>query len=172
MGNMSEILTMADIKDLGKHFPPSAVGCPVILTFSSSEHGYSLHNLYRKLETIDSPVILAILDSEGRAFGAVLSCAPKISEHFYGSSESFLFRCDPVLEVFKWQEGANYYFIHSEENFLRIGAGGKGNCGLWLDDNLFHGRTEECATFCSPPLVAQEDFEVQTVECWTFGHSI
>lgn len=82
---MSEILTMTDIKAIGKYFPASAVGCPCILTFSTSMDGYSLHSLYRKMEKIDSPMILAILDSEGRAFGAVLSCALRVSEHFYGS---------------------------------------------------------------------------------------
>lgn len=89
MGSMSEILTITDIKQIGKSFPASAVGCPCILTFSTSVDGYSLHSLYRKMETIDSPMILAILDCEGRAFGAVLSCALRVSEHFYGSCMYF-----------------------------------------------------------------------------------
>lgn len=37
--------------------------------------------------------------------------------------DSFLFRCGPPMEVFKWQPDGNFYFIHSEESFLRVGAG-------------------------------------------------
>lgn len=98
MGSMSEILTITDIKMLGKYFPPQAVGCPVILTFSSAHDGYSLHSLYRKMENIDSPIILAILDTEGRAFGALLSCALRVSEHFYGSC-NFLYYAH-VLKIY------------------------------------------------------------------------
>jgi len=42
-----------------------------------------------------------------------------------------------------------------------------GRFGLWLDDNLYMGRTEACSTFNSPPLVAEKDFKIKTVECWT-----
>ncbi|CAL8107430.1 unnamed protein product [Orchesella dallaii] len=170
MGSMSEILNVHEVRQLSKSFPPSAVGCPCILIFSTSEDGYSLHNLYRRMHNLDqdSPIIIVIQDSKGRKFGALLSCTLKISEHFYGSGDSFLFRCGPPMEIFKWRVGENLFFIHSEENFLRIGAGG-GKCGLWLDDNLFHGRTEECATFDSPPLVEENDFQIQSLECWTFG---
>ncbi|ODN00769.1 TLD domain-containing protein 2 [Orchesella cincta] len=170
MGGMSDILNVHEVRQLSKSFPASAVGSPCILIFSTSEDGYSLHNLYRKMSKLnqDTPIIIVIQDSKGRTFGALLSCTLKTSEHFYGSSDSFLFRCGPPMEVFKWRVGENLFFIHSEENFLRIGAGG-GKCGLWLDDNLFHGRTEECATFDSPPLVDEKDFEIKSLECWTFG---
>jgi hypothetical protein len=45
----------------------------------------------------------------------------------------------------------------------------RGKFGLWLDDNLYIGRTEECCTFRSPPLVEEKDFKIKTVECWTVG---
>ena len=44
-----------------------------------------------------------------------------------------------------------------------------GHFGLWLDSDLFVGRTEHCATYGNPPLVIDKDFVVKTMECWGFG---
>lgn len=42
-----------------------------------------------------------------------------------------------------------------------------GRYGLWLDDNMYNGRTEKCSTFNSPALVPEKDFKIKTVECWS-----
>jgi len=43
-----------------------------------------------------------------------------------------------------------------------------GHFGLWLDGDLYKGRTEDCLTYKSPPLVEEKDFLIKTLECWTF----
>lgn len=66
-------------------FHSRAIGNSWEKTFSTTTDGFSLHNLYRKLDGFDSPVIFVIEDIENRVFGAVLSCGFKVSENFYGN---------------------------------------------------------------------------------------
>lgn len=44
----------------------------------------------------------------------------------------------------------------------------RGHFGLWLDDDLFRGRTNSCQTFANDPLCAEQDFEVKSLEAWGF----
>ena len=44
----------------------------------------------------------------------------------------------------------------------------RGLFGLWLDGDLYHGRTQSCETFENDLLTVSEDFVVQAVEAWGF----
>ncbi|CAB4058359.1 Nuclear receptor coactivator 7,TLD domain-containing protein 2,Oxidation resistance protein 1 [Lepeophtheirus salmonis] len=144
-----------------KHF-----GHDLNLNYSTEEHGFSLKNLYRRMPSSDEePVLLIIKDSNDNIFGAYLSCALRISEHFTGTGESFLFRTNPDIEVFRWT-GENDYILKGETNSFGIGMS-DGHFGLWLDEDLNLGRTERCSTFNNNPLTSH-DFHVNNLECWTF----
>jgi len=43
-----------------------------------------------------------------------------------------------------------------------------GKFGLWLDGDLYQGRTQSCSTYGNEPLAPSEDFVVKTLECWAF----
>jgi hypothetical protein len=43
-----------------------------------------------------------------------------------------------------------------------------GKFGLWLDGDLYQGRTQPCSTYGNPALVDDEDFVVKAIECWAF----
>lgn len=43
-----------------------------------------------------------------------------------------------------------------------------GRFGLWLDADLYHGRSNSCSTFNNDILSKKEDFIIQDVEVWTF----
>ena len=43
-----------------------------------------------------------------------------------------------------------------------------GAFGLWLDDCLYRGRTDRCATFDSEPLTDTRDFVIDCLEVWSF----
>lgn len=50
------------------------------------------------------------------------SCGLRVSESFYGTGESFLFRFDGHVHVYSWT-GENSYFIKGNNESLAIGAG-------------------------------------------------
>ena len=44
----------------------------------------------------------------------------------------------------------------------------RGVYGLWLDGDLYHGRTQWCMTYDNDLLTASEDFMIKCLEVWTF----
>nr|CAD7201383.1 unnamed protein product [Timema douglasi] len=147
---VTEILTEEHRKKLCRHLPARAEGYLWTLVFSTSQHGFSLNSLYRKMNRLESPILMVIEDTEHNVFGALTSCAMKVSDHFYGTGESLLFRFTPEFQVFPW----------TGENI--------GKFGLWLDGDLYQGTTQPCSTYGNEPLSPQEDFVVKTLECWAF----
>ncbi|XP_076666762.1 TLD domain-containing protein mustard isoform X11 [Andrena cerasifolii] len=162
----TEILSDEHREQLCRHLPARAEGYLWTLVFSTSQHGFSLNSMYRKMAKIESPILLVIEDTEGNVFGALTSCALHVSDHFYGTGESLLFRFTPRFQAFNWT-GDNLYFIKGNNESLAIGAG-DGKFGLWLDGDLYQGRTQSCSTYGNEPLAPREDFVVKTLECWAF----
>ncbi|XP_046967328.1 oxidation resistance protein 1 isoform X5 [Vanessa cardui] len=197
----SEIFTMEHREKLCSVLPARAQGYMWSLAFSTSQHGFSLASMYRKMQRVDSPVLLVIQDTDNNVFGALTSCAFRPSEHFYGTGESLLFSFQRVEERRRSQPspddaqkddkeeikddkddetelvktkfkywgwtGDNMYFIRGSNDNISIGAG-DGKFGLWLDGDLYLGRTQRCTTYGNEPLTTREDFIVKIMECWTF----
>lgn len=57
-----------------------------------------------------------------QVFGALTSCSLHVSDHFYGTGESLLYKFNPSFKVFHWS-GENLYFIKGNPESLAIGAG-------------------------------------------------
>jgi len=165
IGN-TEILSDEHREKLCSHLPARAEGYAWTLVFSTSLHGFSLNSLYRKMNKVESPVLIVIQDTENNVFGALTSCSLHVSEHFYGTGESLLYKFNPSFKVFHWS-GENLYFIKGNPDGLAIGAG-DGKFGLWLDGDLNQGRSQSCSTYASEPLAPEEDFVIKTLECWAF----
>ncbi|XP_051992343.1 oxidation resistance protein 1-like isoform X4 [Xyrauchen texanus] len=162
----SDLLQQDQIEKLAKHLPPRTIGYPWSMVFSTSKNGMSIKSLYRMMQGQDSPVLMVIRDSDGQLFGALASEPFKVSDCFYGTGETFLFTFCPDFKVFKWS-GDNLFFIKGDPDSLAFGGGG-GEFGLWLDGDLYHGRTNSCKTFGNPVLSKTEDFYVQAIEIWAF----
>ncbi|XP_052473920.1 oxidation resistance protein 1-like isoform X2 [Carassius gibelio] len=162
----SDLLEAEQIEKLAKHLPPRTIGYHWNLAFSTSKHGMSIKTLYRAMQDQDSPMLLVIKDSDGQIFGALASEPFKVSEGFYGTGETFLFTFYPQFEAHKWT-GDNLFFIKGDMDSLAFG-GGSGEFGLWLDEDLYHGRSHSCKTFGNPMLSTKEDFIVQDIEIWSF----
>ena len=99
-------------------------------------------------------------------FGALASEPFKVSDGFYGTGETFVFTFCPEFEVFKWT-GDNMFFIKGDMDSLAFGGGG-GEFALWLDGDLYHGRSHSCKTFGNHTLSKKEDFFIQDIEIWAF----
>lgn len=162
----STILTEAHISELSQELPGRTVGYPWTLIYSTDKHGFSLKTLYRDMVGLDSPILIAVKDTNDNVFGAMTSCELKYSDSFYGTGETFLFTFYPEFKVFHWT-GDNNFFIKGNQESLSIGAG-QGVYGLWFDEDLYHGRTNKCETFDNDILTSTEDFVVKGVEAWAF----
>ncbi|XP_013931937.1 PREDICTED: nuclear receptor coactivator 7 isoform X3 [Thamnophis sirtalis] len=164
--NQSALLENMHVEQLAQSLPARVQGYPWKLVYSTQEHGTSLKTLYRKSSSLDSPVLLVIRDMDNQIFGAYATHAFKLSDHYYGTGETFLYTFNPVFKDFKWS-GENTYFINGDVTSLEFG-GGDGKFGLWLDADLYHGRSNSCNTFNNDILSKKEDFVVQDLEVWTF----
>ncbi|KAM6995567.1 oxidation resistance protein 1a isoform 3-T3 [Tautogolabrus adspersus] len=162
----SDLLEADQIEKLARNLPPRTIGYPWTLAFGTSKHGMSIKSLYRAMQGQDTPVLMVIKDGDGQVFGALASEPFKISDGFYGTGETFLFTFNPEFEVYKWT-GDNMFFIKGDMDSLAFG-GGSGEFGLWLDGDLYHGRSHSCKTFGNPMLSKKEDFYVQDIEIWAF----
>ncbi|XP_043916052.1 nuclear receptor coactivator 7-like isoform X2 [Protopterus annectens] len=162
----TNLLKDGHIAEISDHLPPRTVGYPWYLAYSTLVHGFSLKTLYRNLQQTSSPVLLVIRDTQNQIFGALTSHPLKPSDSFYGTGESFLFTFNPDFKFFPWS-GDNSFFIKGDKDSIAIG-GGSGYFGLWLDENLYHGRSNPCSTFNNCILSKTDDFHVQDLEAWIF----
>ncbi|CAF5030085.1 unnamed protein product, partial [Rotaria magnacalcarata] len=124
--------------------------------------------LYRRCGEVDHdlPALIIVKDVEQNIFGAFTSHQLMISEGFYGTGESFLFTIHPDFRVFNWS-GQNEFFAKGDLHSIGFGSG-EGTFGLWLDGELYHGRTCPTKTFDNERLTSTEDFIVASIEVWTF----
>ncbi|XP_062255775.1 nuclear receptor coactivator 7 isoform X2 [Platichthys flesus] len=161
----SLLLDAHDLEQLAAQMPARTWGYPWQLAYSTAIHGSSLKTLYRNMAELDNPVLLIVRDMHKKVFGAFSTDPFRVSKHFYGTGETFLFSFNPDFQAYRWS-GENSYFVNGKYDTLQIGGGGDG-FALWLDADLNHGASFSCPTFHNPPLSTQEDFIVQDLEVWT-----
>lgn len=166
LSDTSDLLQDTHIEKLACRLPARVQIYPWRLAYSTVKHGTSLKTLYRSLADVDSPVLLVIKDMDNQIFGAFSTHPFRVSEHCYGTGETFLYSFCPEIKVYRWT-GENSYFVKGNTDSLQMGGGG-GQLGLWLDAELYRGTTTKCATFNNQPLSAQQDFNIHSVEVWTF----
>ncbi|XP_074471299.1 nuclear receptor coactivator 7 isoform X1 [Sebastes fasciatus] len=166
LSDTSDLLQDTHIEKLACRLPARVQIYPWRLAYSTVKHGTSLKTLYRSLADVDSPVLLVIKDMDNQIFGAFSTHPFRVSEHCYGTGETFLYSFCPEVKVYRWT-GENSYFVKGNTDSLQMGGGG-GQLGLWLDAELFRGTTTKCATFNNQPLSVQQDFNIHSVEVWTF----
>lgn len=166
LSDTSDLLQDTHIEKLACRLPARAQGYPWRLAYSTVKHGTSLKTLYRNLADVDSPVLLVIKDMDNQIFGAFSTHPFRVSEHCYGTGETFLYSFCPEIKVYRWT-GENSYFVKGNIDSLQMGGGG-GQLGLWLDAELYRGTTTKCATFNNQPLSSQQDFNIHSLEVWTF----
>ncbi|XP_026856975.2 nuclear receptor coactivator 7 isoform X1 [Electrophorus electricus] len=162
----STLLEDTHVEKLAARLPARVQGYPWRLAYSTVVHGTSLKTLYRNLGELDCPVLLVIKDMDDQVYGAFSTHPFRVSEHYYGTGETFLYTFNPEIKVFRWT-GENSYFVKGNLDSLQIGGGG-GHLGLWLDADLYHGTTSKCSTFNNQPLSSQQDFTIQNLEVWAF----
>lgn len=160
----TDILEPEFLSKLAPLVPARAYGYNWARIFSTSDDGFNLKTLYRKMAGLDCPVLIIIKDTKDAVFGALLTEPLRMSDGFYGTGESFLFTFHPTFKQFKWT-GQNDYFVKGNLDSVSFGAS-EGHFGLWLDEDLYRGRSVTCQTYNNDPLASSDDFIVKTLEAW------
>lgn len=148
------------------------------LTYSTKRDGISLRTLLQRSEDVlASPSLLIVKPLKGKSiFGCYASEGWKISRSHYGNGESFLFRCPTgdasSLSIFP-SSGKNDYYQFCDKTFIAMGCGGGGaSFGLWINDDISKGSSEEVDTFFNSPLNgagSDVNFDILSLELWSLG---
>lgn len=163
----SDILTNEDVKQLSLEVPKRLLCCSWKKEFTTARDGFSLGSIYRRLhDYITRPALLAIKDMNGYTFGAYASEAFRIEKISYGCGETFVFSLRPSFRVWKWTCKNNFFILCSKAE-LCIGIE-DGKFAIYLDESLYNGRTQACATFDNEPLTPSGDFQAAALEVWIF----
>ncbi|XP_031571958.1 organic cation transporter protein-like [Actinia tenebrosa] len=157
----SQLLDDQDREKLSPHVP----GTSWILLYSTYEHGISLKTLYHRMEEVETPVLVAVKDSQEYVFGVFSPVPPQIQPGFYGYGKSFFFTSKPHFKIFPCS-GKNEYYLSCDIDSLAFGCS-DGLFGLWLDSDLYRGRSTACETYNSEVLASKEDFIILGLEIWT-----
>ncbi|XP_041081263.1 TLD domain-containing protein 2-like [Polyodon spathula] len=160
----SKVLPGKQIKQISMHFPPRLAACTWTLAYSTMNHGTSLRTLYRSMHGLDCSTFIVIKGTDDQVFVALCSSPLRVSDCFYGTGETLLFSLSPELQVFKWTSENSFFAKGNLESFA-FGRG-RGLFGLWLDGDIYHGRSHACDTFNNDILSKTEDFFVHVLEVW------
>lgn len=107
--------------------------------------------------------MLVIRDDSGAVFGCYVSTGWRISKHYYGNGETFVFKLAPDLAVYKWSRENSWFQLATSDS---LALGGGGNFALFLDSLLEHGSSRPCPTFNSPALASKLQFSVVVLEAY------
>lgn len=170
MVGQSSLLSPQQVTELNRQLPARCLEHPWTLAFSTALDGFSLGSLYRAAALEKEGPCLLVLREIGSmtSLGALLSHSPRVSKKFFGTGESWLFTYKSGALCLHTWTGANSCIIKGSSKSLVVGSDSDG-FGLWLDEDLHHGSSRGVKTFGSGPLASQQDFEIDSLELWTFG---
>jgi hypothetical protein len=110
--------------------------------------------------------MLIVKDSGGAVFGVILTQPLQFNEDkYYGNGTICVFSFNSgYFQLYRAVHVNNYYLL-SNKNMLAVGGGGE--FAIYLDCDLNHGSSGQCATFDSPCLSSKNLFIC--VECELFA---
>ncbi|KAL7753865.1 hypothetical protein RI367_000797 [Sorochytrium milnesiophthora] len=74
---------------------------------------------------------------------------------------------DAIPELDLNASDATSLFMMGGNKELVIGGGGSGQA-IWIDESLTRGSTDTCATFANQPLIPTKNFDIATIEVFSF----
>eukprot|EP00051_Salpingoeca_urceolata_P013196 m.164892 g.164892 ORF g.164892 m.164892 type:complete len:575 (+) comp17726_c0_seq1:361-2085(+) len=134
----SRLLDLDALIQLSPYLPATRRCDTLCLLYSTYDHGMSITSLYRSFKQYKGPCLMVITDVSGATFGAFTSHPWHISDTFYGSGETFLFRLQPDFKAFPWSR-RNQFFMMGKTDSLMIG-GGEYVCGVAVMSSSFAPR--------------------------------
>ncbi|KAJ1823187.1 hypothetical protein LPJ56_000155 [Coemansia sp. RSA 2599] len=151
--------------------------------YSSREHGRSWSTFQNRIER-QGAILVLIRETrrpesttEARVFGAYFDSDIDRHPGWTGNSLNFLFvhtsdQHDMLggLEIYRssgFNDHFQYFNCGTKTLPNGLGAGGQmEHFGLWIDSGFVRGSSDPAATFESPRLSSQRDFEIDAIEAW------
>lgn len=164
MRSKSALITPSLLDSITHNLPPRYALLDWRLLYSSSEHGLSLSNFYRRV-CDQGPSILVIKDSKRAIFGGFVSVSWQQGMHYFGTGETFVMSLAPRFAAYNWTK-ANSYFALARDDCIALGGGD--HFAIWLDAKLQRGQSLSSETFGNPTLSSSPDFDVYEIEVWGF----
>lgn len=190
------LLDISLAEDLRQHLPPRLqISHDWTLLYSIEQNGISLNTLYNsmlpKTNTTESRkygYLIVIRDQDHQIFGCYINefLKPMDKKRYYGNGECFLWKTEVShipsldskdktvsdskqlrLKVFHYTS-LNDFIIYSNQKFISIGSG-EGKFGLWIDNDLYKGASEQVDTFGNEPLSSKPQFKILGLEVWKIG---
>lgn len=175
--DFNKIDPMLDVPSivLINHHLPASLQHRWRLLFSTHVHGESFSSFIHQIMN-QGPVVIVVQDTGGHIFGGFASISWTIKSHFVGDSHCFLFSIKPTMGVYQpTGYNENYMYLNTGMQTMPNGLGMGGQFdyfGLWLDDEFGTGHSRgqpSCTTYGSPPLAAEEEFNINRLEAWGVG---
>ena len=164
----SQLVSIDDMNAISSHAPVRHRHKKWVLLYSTLRDGISMQTLLRKAKG-HAPTVLLVRDMSKHVFGAFCSESWRVSQRYFGTGETFVFRVDPDPAVWKWwldksNEQQNDFFLWGSPEGIAVG--GAGGYAIWLDSQLCHGLSRCSATFGNSCLASVEEFPIGAVELW------
>lgn len=154
------------VSDIHRHVPARHVNDDWQRLYSTMHDGASLKTLYYRCKRHVGGVVLLIRDTRGAVFGCYVSEPWRMSPHYYGNGETFVWSVvDNKPQVHRWSR-ANSLFQLACNNSLALGGGPAGGFALFIDSMLERGASRQCSTFNSPCLASAEQFDIVVLEAY------
>ena len=139
--------------------------------YSTEENGFLLSTLRGRVESVGGEIVMLVRTTDDDRFGCLLSGKPDWVHPGKpcGTGETFVFRfVEGRFEPHHWcpREDASgtelggdpHCFVSTmSDGSIVVGGDGTGLPAILIDSELKEGRTGECCTFGSPPLLASYD---------------
>ena len=141
------------------------------LLYSTVRDGTSLSTLLRASAGTKGPSLLLLRETSGAKLGCYTSdpwCL-HLAGRSFGTGECFVLRLPSAGSpaVYHWARSGPRVFQTATHEAISLG--GAPHFALWIDSELRCGSSGDCATFNSPCLAPNSDFEVSALEVWHFG---
>lgn len=164
----SQLISIDDMNAISSHAPLRHRHKKWVLLYSTLRDGISMQTLLRKAKG-HAPTVLLVRDMSRHVFGAFCSESWRMSQRYFGTGETFVFRVEPNPAVWKWwfeksYEQQNDFFLWGSTDGIAVG--GAGGYAIWLDSQLCRGLSRCSATFGNACLASAEEFPVGAAELW------
>ncbi len=183
----SSILNPQQITNMWRWLPTRYQILELELIYSTNIHGCRLMTLMDKIEFYQATIIV-IQTLSNSVFGAFCSQpwsnrlnsnAISKKPSFFGNGETFLFELLPNTEKYEWvgkhahgQSTTNQeLFLFADKDKIIIGGGNEKGVGLLVNSDLVYGRTGVSDTFENKILGREQDFEIATLEVFSFNNN-